>query len=206
MDVIQEPLFPLPGDDDSGGVTPSRPHPSRSRRRRRDKVADGGGRLARRRAAGGVAAAGDDADESVQEPSGTLDRPSFVIQTHAAHSLHQDFRLEANGVLVSWALPKGVPTGAQNRLAVQTDDHPLSYATFEGDVEASGHLMSHVEIWDQGVYEIHEWQDAKIVVTLHPAEDAGGLHGQPLTLILLHTGRPDLQDWLMRRVVRTRSS
>lgn len=202
MDVIQEPLFPLPGDDDSSSVTPDGPHPSRSRRGPRARAADSGGRSARRRASGGAVAAGNNADEFA-EASGTLDRPSFVIQTHAAHNVHQDFRLEANGVLVSWTLPKGVPAGAQNRLAVQTDDHPLSFATFEGEVEVSGHLMSHVEIWDQGVYQIHEWQDAKIVITLLPAEDAGGLHGRPLTVVLLHTGRPDPQDWLMRRVVRS---
>lgn len=107
---------------------------------------------------------------------------------------------------MSWALPKGVPTGAQNRLAVQTEDHPLSYATFEGDIEVSGHAMSHVEIWEHGVYQIHEWQDAKILVTLHPASGTGGLHGQRLTVAIIHTGRPDPQDWLMRRVSSPRST
>lgn len=197
MDVNQEPLIPLPGGHDSDGPTAHGAHSSRSPRRGRGKVARGSGRTPERRSAGTAPS---------PEFSGTLDRPSFVIQTHVAHTLHQDFRLEANGVLRSWALPKGVPTGAQNRLAVQTADHPLAYATFEGDVEVSGHLMSHVEIWDQGVYQIHEWQDAKIIVTLYPADDSGGLGGRPLTIALLHTGRPDPQDWLMRGVARPRSS
>ena len=70
------------------------------------------------------------------EPDGTGDQAGiFVVQEHHARRLHWDFRLERDGVLVSWALPKGVPDDpAQNHLAVHTEDHPLEYATFHGEI------------------------------------------------------------------------
>jgi bifunctional non-homologous end joining protein LigD len=121
---------------------------------------------------------------------------SFVIQEHHASRLHWDFRLEHDGVLVSWALPKGVPTEyAKNHLAVQTEDHPLEYGTFEGEIPAGEYGGGKVEIWDAGTYELEKWRDGKeVIAVLH-----GEKHGSH-RYALIHTGgRDDKSDnnWLI---------
>ncbi|PYE18047.1 ATP-dependent DNA ligase LigD ligase module /ATP-dependent DNA ligase LigD phosphoesterase module /ATP-dependent DNA ligase LigD polymerase module [Williamsia limnetica] len=94
--------------------------------------------------------------------------PMFVIQEHHARRLHYDFRLERDGVLVSWAIPKNLPLeGDKNRLAVQTEDHPIDYGNFEGDIPAGEYGGGHVEIWDRGTYETEKWRDKEIIVRLH---------------------------------------
>ncbi|MBA4021772.1 MAG: ATP-dependent DNA ligase [Gordonia sp.] len=94
--------------------------------------------------------------------------PMFVIQEHHARRLHYDFRLERDGVLVSWAVPKNLPLeGDKNRLAVQTEDHPIDYGDFEGDIPAGEYGGGHVEIWDRGTYETEKWRDKEIIVRLH---------------------------------------
>ena len=116
--------------------------------------------------------------------AGKSNGTSFVIQEHHASRLHWDFRLEHDGVLVSWALPKGVPTEYKvNHLAVQTEDHPIEYGSFEGDIPKGEYGGGHVDIWDAGSYELEKWRDGEeIIATLR-----GEKHGTH-RYALIHTG------------------
>lgn len=131
---------------------------------------------------------------------------SFVIQEHHARALHFDFRLERDGVLVSWAVPKNVPTTTKrNHLAVQTEDHPLSYGSFAGTIPAGEYGGGEVSNWDAGAYDLHKWRPGKeVIVTLHGREN-GGL-GEAVTVALIHTGKGDgsqpKQQWLMHRMAK----
>ncbi|TFC21281.1 ATP-dependent DNA ligase [Cryobacterium glucosi] len=105
------------------------------------------------------------------------DRQGFVIQEHHARNLHYDFRLEHEGVLASWALPRGVPTDpAKNHLAVRTEDHPLEYGGFEGEIPAGEYGAGTVSIWDRGRYDLEKWREDEVIATLH-GEPGGGLEG-----------------------------
>jgi bifunctional non-homologous end joining protein LigD len=100
--------------------------------------------------------------------------PIFVVQEHRARSLHWDFRLEHDGVLVSWALPKGVPEDPKtNHLAVHTEDHPLSYASFEGEIPRGEYGGGAVRITDSGTFEIEKWRPTEIMVTLRGSRFSG---------------------------------
>ena len=103
------------------------------------------------------------------DADGSDGKPIFVVQRHDARRLHYDFRLERNGALASWAVPKGVPLEpGEQRLAVHVEDHPLSYATFEGQIPAGEYGAGSVEIWDHGTYElVEEKQDGGLTVRLH---------------------------------------
>ena len=82
--------------------------------------------------------------------AGDGERPIFVVQRHAARSLHYDFRLERDGALASWAVPKGVPVEpGEQHLAVHVEDHPLEYAQFEGEIPQGNYGAGSVEIWDR---------------------------------------------------------
>ncbi|MBB3602037.1 bifunctional non-homologous end joining protein LigD [Mycolicibacterium sp. BK556] len=105
---------------------------------------------------------------------------TFVIQEHHARRLHYDFRLERDGVLVSWAVPKNLPdTPAVNHLAVHTEDHPLEYATFEGSIPKGEYGGGKVIIWDSGTYEAEKFRDSgadkggEVIVDLHGRRISG---------------------------------
>jgi len=90
----------------------------------------------------------------------------YVIHKHHARTLHWDLRLERRGVLKSWAIPKQPPkTKGTKRLAIPTENHALSYATFEGEI-TQGYGKGSVKIWDFGTHSVKEWTADKIVITL----------------------------------------
>ena len=128
-------------------------------------------------------------------------QPIFVIQRHDASRLHWDFRLERDGVLVSWAVPKGPPLDTKtNRLAVQTEDHPLSYASFAGEIPKGEYGGGTVEIWDSGTIEIEKWRPGKEVIAVLHGKADGGLGGVARRFALIHTGKPNTKDadnWLL---------
>ncbi|QWC84191.1 3'-phosphoesterase [Nocardioidaceae bacterium] len=148
---------------------------------------------------------------STPEPDASGDAPSadgpiFVIQRHDASSLHFDWRLEIDGVLVSWAVPKGPSTDPRDkRLATRTEDHPMDYADFEGRI-GEGYGAGTVVVWDTGAYEHLTEVDGERVSA---AEALGGghikveLHGSKLTgaYALTHTklGGDD-SNWLLVKV------
>ena len=124
----------------------------------------------------------------------------FVIQEHHARRLHYDFRLERDGVLVSWAVPKNLPeTTSVNHLAVHTEDHPLEYATFEGSIPKGEYGGGEVIVWDSGTYETEKFRDhgpdgpekgGEVIVTLHGAKIEG-------RYALIQTGG---KNWLAHRM------
>ena len=127
-----------------------------------------------------------------EEPSVPSEGNSFVIQEHHARRLHWDFRLEHDGVLVSWALPKGPPsTSGKNNLAVQTEDHPLEYGKFEGHIPKGEYGGGDVTIWDHGTYEREKWRDGKEVIAVLHGQPDGGLARDGAAdrrYALIHTG------------------
>jgi bifunctional non-homologous end joining protein LigD len=133
------------------------------------------------------------------EPFGAKKRkakePIFVVQRHDARRLHYDFRLERDGALASWAVPKGVPLEpGQQHLAVHVEDHPLDYATFEGEIPKGEYGAGTVEIWDSGTYELlEEKKNGGLTVRLHGKKLDG-----TWSLIPAHLSG-DEKNWLIIR-------
>ena len=131
------------------------------------------------------------------EPAGEVARSAdehtsrFVIQEHHARALHWDLRLERDGTLASWAVPKGIPPDPRkNHLAVRTEDHPLEYLEFHGEIPAGQYGAGTMKIWDRGTYETHKWRDDEVMVTFH-GERARGRY------VLFRTGG---NNWMIHRM------
>jgi len=146
---------------------------------------------------------------STPEPEGTVKKTgdkklNFVIHRHKASHLHYDFRLELNGVLISWAVPKGPSMNpADKRLAMMVEDHPLDYETFKGIIPG-GYGAGIVEIWDHGTYEhIDQPEFSKTEKKLSAALKKGDLkiivHGRKLKgeFAIIKFGDKDKNTWLL---------
>ena len=119
--------------------------------------------------------------------------PRFVVQEHSARRLHWDLRLEHEGVAVSWAIPNGIPVEpSENRKAVHTEDHPLEYLEFEGEIPAGEYGAGTMRIWDQGTYEVDKWEPAKIVLSF-AGERLSGRYA------LFRAGAAE-KDWMIHRI------
>ncbi|TDD12400.1 DNA polymerase ligase N-terminal domain-containing protein [Nonomuraea diastatica] len=108
------------------------------------------------------------------EPPAPGDDRAFVIQEHHARSLHWDLRLERDGVLASWAVPKGLPADpATNHLAVHTEDHPMEYLTFHGEIPKGEYGGGTMTIWDTGTYDTEKWSEREVKFVLHGRRVSG---------------------------------
>ncbi|TML28976.1 MAG: DNA ligase D [Actinobacteria bacterium] len=119
--------------------------------------------------------------------------PRFVIQEHHARRLHWDLRLERDGALASWAVPNGIPDDPQrNRKAVRTEDHPLEYLDFEGEIPRGEYGAGTMRVWDRGTYEVHKFRDDEVMVTFHGERVRG-------RYVLFRAGR-EPKDWMIHRM------
>ncbi|MDI6891923.1 MAG: DNA polymerase ligase N-terminal domain-containing protein [Actinomycetota bacterium] len=135
--------------------------------------------------------------EKTPEPRGEVRERGlnqFVVQEHHATRLHYDFRLEMDGVLKSWAVPKGVPEEkGVKHLAVAVEDHPVDYIDFEGTIPEGHYGAGTVEIWDSGEYELFKRTPKEIEFVLKGKR----LRGR---YILFFTGWKGKDNWLIFRV------
>jgi bifunctional non-homologous end joining protein LigD len=134
--------------------------------------------------------------DTTPEPAGAgaeqTGQPRFVVQEHHARRLHWDLRLEHDGALASWAIPNGIPQEPkENRLAVRTEDHPLEYLDFHGEIPKGEYGAGTMTIWDRGAYQCHEWTDKKVTVDFH-GERLRGRYA------LFRTGGES--DWMIHRM------
>jgi len=125
----------------------------------------------------------------------------FVVQKHSARSLHYDFRLEIDGVLKSWAVPKGPSTDPKEiRLAVPTEDHPMDYANFSGTIPAGQYGAGEVEIWDHGTYT--NIKPGTIEKSLKSGKIEINLKGKKLkgSYVLIRTNFMGKESWLLKKM------
>ncbi len=134
--------------------------------------------------------------QQTPEPAGGEkkgEKQIFVVQEHHARALHYDLRLEKDGVLKSWAVPKGIPeTPSQRHLAVETEDHPFEYANFEGSIPKGQYGAGTVKIWDKGHYETKFWDENKIEFTLNGQRLKGRY-----VLVWLKKAKGNEKSWLL---------
>jgi bifunctional non-homologous end joining protein LigD len=134
--------------------------------------------------------------EPAGEAGATADGHRFVVQEHHATRLHWDLRLEHDGVLASWAIPNGIPADPKdNRLAVRTEDHPLEYLEFHGEIPKGQYGAGTMAIWDQGTFEVHKWEARKVEVTFH-GERLSGHYG----LFPIGKTGDSANDWMIHRM------
>jgi DNA ligase D, 3''-phosphoesterase domain len=115
----------------------------------------------------------------------------FVIHEHHARHVHYDLRLEREGVLKSWAVPKGIPEKpGEKHLAVAVEDHPLDYGHFEGEIPAGEYGAGNVSIWDNGTYDTKLWESEKIEITFHGSRLTGHY-------VLVTFKRAGKNEWLI---------
>ena len=135
--------------------------------------------------------------ETVETPNRM---PVFVVQKHDASHFHFDFRLEVDGVLKSWVVPKGPSMNPKDkRLAIEVEDHPLSYAHFEGVIPEGNYGAGTVEIWDSGTYA-YVGNNSNISAAIKNGILEFKLHGHKLKglFVLIHTNMDDQdKDWLL---------
>ena len=141
------------------------------------------------------------------EPSGGdrsgSSEATFVIQKHAARALHYDFRLEVDGVLASWAVPKGPSTDpGVRRLAMRTEDHPMDYAEFEGNIPKGNYGAGTVIVWDRGTYRNMMSEKEKplsMEASIHAGHVEVWLHGEKLRggYTLIRTQKEPREQWLL---------
>jgi bifunctional non-homologous end joining protein LigD len=125
------------------------------------------------------------------EPSGDGHTARFVVQEHHARALHWDLRLEREGALASWAVPKGIPQDpSRNNLAVRTEDHPLEYLDFHGEIPKGEYGAGTMKIWDRGTYETHKWRKDEVMITFHGERVRG-------KYVLFRT---DEKNWMIHRM------
>ena len=119
--------------------------------------------------------------------------PRFVVQEHKARRLHWDLRLEHEGVAASWAIPNGIPESPdENRKAVHTEDHPLEYLSWEGEIPKGEYGGGTMTIWDSGTYELEKWEKGKVVVDFQ-GERLRGRYA------LFRAGKAE-KDWMIHRI------
>ncbi|MBO0982113.1 ATP-dependent DNA ligase [Microbacterium sp. SD291] len=136
--------------------------------------------------------------ERVVAAAGGMTR-RFVIQEHHARRLHYDVRIEDRGVLVSWAVPKGVPeTADRNHLAVMTEPHPMEYLTFAGTIPAGEYGAGGMTVWDTGTVELEKWRDDEVIGTF--TGRSGGPLGSVRLALIRTEGEGEKSSWLLHRM------